>query len=134
MDDGLNNRKGAFEAMQTLVIAAGTSRASCELEPYELTLFALKQLNTCFTKMNANELFDIILVGLADFDEVKLLALMMLQRLAALAEGIVAARLDDLVESIENIAKPIVAAKDDTEQDVQRKVSRIRATSWGWFH
>ncbi|KAG7530369.1 hypothetical protein FFLO_05085 [Filobasidium floriforme] len=96
MDDGLNNRKGAFEAMQTL-------------------------LNTCFTKMNANELFDIILVGLADFDEVKLLALMMLQRLAALAEGIVAARLDDLVESIENIAKPIVAAKDDTEQDVQRK-------------
>ena len=84
--------------------------------------------------MNANELFDIILVGLADFDEVKLLALMMLQRLAALAEGIVAARLDDLVESIENIAKPIVAAKDDTEQDVQRKVSRDGATSWGWFY
>jgi hypothetical protein len=129
MDDGLNNRKGAFEAMQTLVSAAGTSRAGCEIEPYELTLFDLKQLNTCFTKMNANELFDIILVGLADFDEVKLLALMMLQRLAALAEGIVAARLDDLVESIENIAKPIVAAKDDTEQDVQRKVSRDGATS-----
>jgi len=72
--------------------------------------------------MNANDLFDIVLVGLADFDEVKVLALIMLQRLATLAEGIVAARLDDLVESIENIAKPVVAAKDDTEQDLQRKV------------
>jgi hypothetical protein len=133
MDDGLNNRKGAFEAMQTLVSAIGRAGLA-EGQNRTLTLFTLKQLNTCFTKMNANELFDIILVGLADFDEVKLLALMMLQRLAALAEGIVAARLDDLVESIENIAKPIVAAKDDTEQDVQRKVSRDGATSWGWSH
>jgi len=53
---------------------------------------------------------------------VKLLALMVIQRLAALADGIVAARLDELVDSFENVVKPIVPAKDDTGQDVQRKV------------
>jgi len=47
---------------------------------------------------------------------------MVIQRLAALADGIVAARLDELVDSFENVVKPIVPAKDDTGQDVQRKV------------
>jgi hypothetical protein len=56
---------------------------------------------------------------------VKLLALMVIQRLAALADGIVAARLDELVDSFENVVKPIVPAKDDTGQDVQRKVRGI---------
>lgn len=97
MDDGLNNRKGAFEALQTL-------------------------LNTSFAMLNVNDLFNIILSGLADGDEVKLLALMMLGRLAIVSDSIVASRLDELVESIENITKPVIAAKDETEQDVQRKV------------
>jgi hypothetical protein len=63
-----------------------------------------------------------ILTGLSDADEIKLLAVMMLQRLSALAEGIVAPRLDELVDRLEAVTKPLVPAKDDTEQDIQRKV------------
>jgi hypothetical protein len=89
------------------------------------------QLNTCFTKLNVNEVFDNSLAGLSDSDEVKLLALMVIQRLAALADGIVAARLDELVDSFENVVKPIVPAKDDTGQDVQRKVRGIFSATPG---
>jgi hypothetical protein len=111
--------------MQTLVrLDCSRLTAAADIGPM--------QLNTCFTKLNVNELFDSVLVGLTDSDEVKLLALLMAQRLAGLAEGLVAARLDELVDSLGNIAKPIVPAKDDTEQDVQRKVCRV-LTVCCWF-
>lgn len=85
----------------------------------------IHQLDTSFTKLNLNELLDTIVVGLSDVDEVKLLSLMLLSRLSTLAEGVVSARLDELVDAIESITKPIVPAKDDTEQDMKRKVSLV---------
>lgn len=96
MDDGLENRKGAFEAMAIL-------------------------LSTCLSRVDVNEFLDKVISGLKDLDDVKVLCYMLLHRLAQVAPTSVLARLDDCAEGITVTMQDItVTKKDSMAQDIQR--------------
>lgn len=95
-DDGLENRKTAYETMYTL-------------------------LSTCFAKMDRPAFTDRVLAALRDVNEIKVLGLMLLLRLAEQAPATVVPHLDEVVESLKAIMKDIEVKEDTIKQDLQRK-------------
>jgi hypothetical protein len=95
-DDGLENRKTAYETMYTL-------------------------LATCFAKIDLPSFTDRVLAALRDVNEIKVLGLMLLLRLAELAPAIVEPHLDGVVEALKAIMKDLEVKEDTIKQDLQRK-------------
>ncbi|KAJ9101119.1 hypothetical protein QFC21_003337 [Naganishia friedmannii] len=100
-DDGINNRKAAYEAIHTL-------------------------LRTCLSRIDIGEVLNHVIQSLQDVDDVKLLAFMILERLAVVAETSVVSRLDELAGGIEATVNA-VPAKDASPQDIQRQ-EEVQAT------
>lgn len=95
-DDGLENRKTAYETMYTL-------------------------LATSFAKIDLPAFTNRVLAALRDVNEIKVLGLMLLLRLAELAPGSVVPHLDEVVESLKAIMKDLEVKEDTIKQDLQRK-------------
>ncbi|CAK9779690.1 unnamed protein product [Cutaneotrichosporon oleaginosum] len=102
-DDGLENRKTAYETMYTL-------------------------LATCFAKIDLPSFTDRVLAALRDVNEIKVLGLMLLLRLAELAPAIVKPHLDGVVEALRAIMKDLEVKEDTIKQDLQRKEEIQRST------
>jgi cullin-associated NEDD8-dissociated protein 1 len=102
-DDGLENRKTAYETMYTL-------------------------LATCFAKIDLPSFTDRVLAALRDVNEIKVLGLMLLLRLAELAPAIVEPHLDGVVEALKAIMKDLEVKEDTIKQDLQRKEEIQRST------
>ncbi|KAJ9110694.1 hypothetical protein QFC19_001523 [Naganishia cerealis] len=95
-DDGINNRKAAYEAIHTL-------------------------LRTCLSRIDVGEVMNRVIQSLKDVDDVKLLAFMILERLTAVAEASVVSHLDEMADGIESTINA-VPPKDASPQDIQRQV------------
>ncbi|ORY22630.1 armadillo-type protein [Naematelia encephala] len=95
-DDGLENRKTAYETMYTL-------------------------LGTCFSKVDLPEFTDRVMAALRDVNEIKVLALMLLLRLGQLSPSSVIPRLDDATEPLRVIMKDVEVKDDTVKQDLERK-------------
>lgn len=81
-DDGLENRKTAYETMYTL-------------------------LGACFSKIDLPTFTARVLVSLSDVNEVKILGLMLLLRLGQVSPESVIPRLDEVVESLKGMMKDV---------------------------
>jgi len=95
-DDGLENRKTAYETMYTL-------------------------LATCFAKLDLPAFTERVLAALADVNEIKILGLMLLLRLAQVAPLHVIPRLDEVAQSLTTIMKDLEVKEDTIKQDLERK-------------
>ncbi|BEI79879.1 hypothetical protein CcaverHIS002_0104080 [Cutaneotrichosporon cavernicola] len=102
-DDGLENRKTAYETMYTL-------------------------LATSFAKIDLPSFTDRVLAALRDVNEIKVLGLMLLLRLAELAPAIVEPHLDGVVDALKAIMKDLEVKEDTIKQDLQRKEEIQRST------
>ncbi|KAK1926054.1 putative TIP120-family protein TIP120B [Papiliotrema laurentii] len=102
-DDGLENRKTAYETMYTL-------------------------LGTCFTKVDIPTFTDRVIAALKDVNEVKVLGLMLLLRLGQLAPASIIPRLDEVAESLKVIMKDVEVKEDTVKQDLERKEEMQRST------
>ncbi len=79
------------------------------------------QLGTCFTKVDLPSFTDRVMAALRDVNEVKVLALMLLLRLAQLSPTSVIPRLDDVAEALKVIMKDVEVKDDTVKQDLERK-------------
>ena len=95
-DDGLENRKTAYETMYTL-------------------------LGTCFTKVDLPTFTDRVMAALRDVNEIKVLGLMLLLRLGQLSPASVVPRLDEVTEAFKVIMKDVEVKEDTVKQDLERK-------------
>lgn len=95
-DDGLENRKTAYETMSTL-------------------------LKECFAKIDFPSFTDRVLAALRDVNEIKVLGLMLLLKLAEDDPATVVPHLDEVVESLKAIMKDLEVKEDTIKQDLQRK-------------
>lgn len=95
-DDGLENRKTAYETMYTL-------------------------LATCLSKLELPTFAERVIGGLKDVNEVKTLALMLLLRLAHVAPAHVTPRLDDIVPTLEDMMKNLDIKDDMIKKEIERK-------------
>lgn len=95
-DDGLENRKTAYEAMYTM-------------------------LASCFNKIDVPAFTDRVMAALRDVNEIKSLGLMLLLRLANLAPAAVIPKLDEAAESLKTIMKDLEVKDDTIKQDLERK-------------
>ncbi|ORX34727.1 armadillo-type protein [Kockovaella imperatae] len=95
-DEGLENRKTAYETMYTL-------------------------LGTCFTKVDLPTFTDRVLAAIRDVNEVKVLGLMLLLRLGQLSPASVVPRLDDVTDAFRDIMKDVQVKDDTVKQDLERK-------------
>lgn len=95
-DEGLENRKTAYETMYTL-------------------------LATCFTKLDLVAFTERVLAALTDVNEIKILGLMLLLRLAQLSPVHVIPRLDEVAQSLTTIMKDLEVKEDTIKQDLERK-------------
>ncbi|KAF4584667.1 hypothetical protein EYR40_004654 [Pleurotus pulmonarius] len=103
VDDGLETRKTAYETMYTL-------------------------LDTCLTKLDLHEFLSRVIPALSDeSDEIKVLAHMMLFRLAQVAPAAVSQRLDEITPPIEKTMKGINITKDTVKQDIERAAELQRS-------
>ncbi|KIR30138.1 tip120-family protein [Cryptococcus deuterogattii LA55] len=102
-DDGLENRKTAYETMYTL-------------------------LGTCFSKIDLPTFTARVLVSLSDVNEVKILGLMLLLRLGQVSPESVIPRLDEVVESLKGMMKDVEVKEDTVKQDLERKAEMQRST------
>ncbi|KAH7922400.1 ARM repeat-containing protein [Leucogyrophana mollusca] len=104
VDDGLEARKTAYEAMYTL-------------------------LDTCLTKVDLHEFLGRVLPGLSDdSDEVKVICHMMLFRLAQVAPTAVSPRLDEATPQLEKTMQGATVTKDTVKQDLERASELQRST------
>lgn len=95
-DDGLENRKTAYETLYTL-------------------------LATAFSKIDLPKFTSRVLAALDDVNEIKILGLMLLLRLGQLAPAVVIPRLDDVSASLIAIMKDLEVKEDTIKQDLERK-------------
>ncbi|TXT05004.1 hypothetical protein VHUM_03824 [Vanrija humicola] len=95
-DDGLENRKTAYETLYTL-------------------------LATAFSKIDLPKFTSRVLAALDDVNEIKILGLMLLLRLGQLAPAVVIPRLDDVAASLVTIMKDLEVKEDTIKQDLERK-------------
>lgn len=95
-DDGLENRKTAYEAMYTM-------------------------LASCFNKIDVPAFTERVMAALRDVNEIKSLGLMLLLRLANLAPAAVIPKLDEAAESLKTIMKDLEVKDDTIKQDLERK-------------
>ena len=95
-DDGVENRKAAYETMYTM-------------------------LGTCFAKVDLPTFTDRVMAALKDKNEIKVLGLMILLRLAQLSPTSVIPRLDEAAESMKVIMKDLEVKDDVLKQDLERK-------------
>ncbi|ODN76121.1 hypothetical protein L202_06053 [Cryptococcus amylolentus CBS 6039] len=102
-DDGLENRKTAFETMYTL-------------------------LGTCFSKIDLPTFTDRVLASLSDVNEVKVLGLMLLLRLGQTSPEVVQPRLDEVVGEFQVMMKDVEVKDDTVKQDLERKAEMQRST------
>ncbi|WWD22460.1 hypothetical protein CI109_106951 [Kwoniella shandongensis] len=102
-DDGLENRKTAYETMYTL-------------------------LGTCFSKIDLATFTDRVMAALTDVNEVKVLGLMLLLRLGQMAPTSVIPRLDDVAASLKVMMKDVEVKDDTVKQDLERKEEMQRST------
>ncbi len=79
------------------------------------------QLGTCFTKVDLPSFTDRVMAALRDVNEVKVLALMLLLRLAQLSSASVIPRLDEVADALKVIMKDIEVKDDTVKQDLERK-------------
>ncbi|GFZ51807.1 hypothetical protein JCM24511_09575 [Saitozyma sp. JCM 24511] len=101
-DDGLENRKTAYETMYTL-------------------------LATCFNRIDLPTFTDRVMAALQDVNEIKVLGLMLLLRLGQLAPTTVVPRLDDAAEPLKIIMKDVEVKDDTVKQDLERKEEMQRS-------
>lgn len=104
VDDGLDLRKSAFETVHSL------------LDPF-------------FASMDVSSIFDIIIRGLADVQEIKTLCFLMISYLATAAPEQTASRLDSLTELLSKIMATKLkeaAVKQDREKDQELKRLAMR--------
>ncbi|WVN91012.1 uncharacterized protein L203_106258 [Cryptococcus depauperatus CBS 7841] len=102
-DDGLENRKTAYETMYTL-------------------------LGTCFIKIDLPVFTARVLDSLSDVNEVKVLGLMLLLRLGQLSPESVIPRLEEVVDNLKAIMKDVEVKDDTIKQDLERKAEMQRST------
>ncbi|WVF66132.1 hypothetical protein IAT40_000871 [Kwoniella sp. CBS 6097] len=102
-DDGLENRKTAYETMYTL-------------------------LGTCFSKIDLPTFTDRVMASLSDVNEVKILGLMLLLRLGQLSPTSVIPRLDDVAGALKIMMKDVEVKDDTVKQDLERKEEMQRST------
>ncbi|WWC99318.1 hypothetical protein V866_006219 [Kwoniella sp. B9012] len=102
-DDGLENRKTAYETMYTL-------------------------LGTCFSKIDLPTFTERVMASLSDVNEVKVLGLMLLLRLGQMSPTSVIPRLDDVVGSMKVMMKDVEVKDDTVKQDLERKEEMQRST------
>ncbi|WVQ80275.1 hypothetical protein IAT38_002380 [Cryptococcus sp. DSM 104549] len=102
-DDGLENRKNAYEAMYTL-------------------------LGTCFSRIDLATFTERVMASLADVNEVKVLGLMLLLRLGKMSPTSVIPRLDDTVDNLRVVMKDVEVKDDTVKQDLERKAEMQRST------
>ncbi|KAK8845507.1 hypothetical protein IAR55_006220 [Kwoniella newhampshirensis] len=102
-DDGLENRKTAYETMYTL-------------------------LGTCFSRVDLATFTDRVMAALTDVNEVKVLGLMLLLRLGQMAPTSVIPRLDDVAASLKVMMKDVEVKDDTVKQDLERKEEMQRST------
>lgn len=95
-DDGVSNRKTAYETMYTL-------------------------LQNAFTKIDLVPFLARTIAGFKDDDDIKILCYLMIGRLMDLAPAQVSVSLDDMVDGIEVTMKDPASVKDATAQEIQRK-------------
>jgi len=81
----------------------------------------ITQLGTCFTKVDLPSFTDRVMAALRDVNEVKVLALMLLLRLAQLSSASVIPRLDEVADALKVIMKDIEVKDDTVKQDLERK-------------
>lgn len=84
-------------------------------------MLILTQLGTCFTKVDLPSFTDRVMAALRDVNEVKVLALMLLLRLAQLSSASVIPRLDEVADALKVIMKDIEVKDDTVKQDLERK-------------
>ncbi|OCF45173.1 tip120-family protein [Kwoniella heveanensis CBS 569] len=102
-DDGLENRKTAYETMYTL-------------------------LGTCFSKIDLPAFTDRVMASLSDVNEVKILGLMLLLRLGQMSPTSVIPRLDDVAGALKIMMKDVEVKDDTVKQDLERKEEMQRST------
>ncbi|WVQ76239.1 hypothetical protein IAR50_005904 [Cryptococcus sp. DSM 104548] len=102
-DDGLENRKAAYETMYTL-------------------------LGTCFSKIDLPTFTNRVLASLSDVNEVKVLGLMLLLRLGQTSPEVVQPRLDEVVGEFQGMMKDVEVKDDTVKQDLERKAEMQRST------
>ncbi|EJT98870.1 TIP120-domain-containing protein [Dacryopinax primogenitus] len=95
IDDGLEARKAAYEAMYTL-------------------------LDTCLGAIDLQEYINRVIAGLSDKDEIKALCYMMLFRLSQVAPTAAVQRLDQISVPLEDTMKAPATTKDTVKQDLER--------------
>ena len=96
VDEGLDARKTAYETMYTL-------------------------LDTCLARLDLHEFLVRVVAGLSDdSDEVKVLAHMMLYRLAGVAPTALAQRLDEITPPLKKTMEEMKPGKDTVKQDIER--------------
>ncbi|WWC85910.1 uncharacterized protein L201_000780 [Kwoniella dendrophila CBS 6074] len=103
VDDGLENRKTAYETMYTL-------------------------LGTCFSKIDLPTFTERVMASLSDDNEVKVLGLMLLLRLGQMSPTSVIPRLDDVVNPMKVMMKDVEVKDDTVKQDLERKEEMQRST------
>ncbi|WWC66659.1 uncharacterized protein I206_100563 [Kwoniella pini CBS 10737] len=102
-DDGLENRKTAYETMYTL-------------------------LGTCFSRIDLPTFTERVMASLSDVTEVKVLGLMLLLRLGQMSPTSVIPRLDDIVVAMKAMMKDVEVKDDTVKQDLERKEEMQRST------
>lgn len=85
-------------------------------------------MDTCLTKLDLHEFLSRVIPALSDeSDEIKVLAHMMLFRLAQVAPAAVSQRLDEITLPIEKTMKGINITKDTVKQDIERAAELQRS-------
>ncbi|WRT63736.1 uncharacterized protein IL334_000659 [Kwoniella shivajii] len=102
-DDGLENRKTAYETMYTL-------------------------LGTCFSRIDLPTFTERVMASLSDVNEVKVLGLMLLLRLGQMSPTSVIPRLDDITNALKDMMKDVEVRDDTVKQDLERKEEMQRST------
>ncbi|KAK4683892.1 hypothetical protein P7C73_g6321, partial [Tremellales sp. Uapishka_1] len=103
VDDGLENRKTAYETMYTL-------------------------LATCFSKIDLPTFTDRVMAALKDVNEIKVLGLMLLLRLGQLSPSSVIPRLDEVALALKATMQDLEVKDDTIKQDLERKEEMQRST------
>lgn len=78
-------------------------------------------LATCFGKLDIPTFAERVLAALRDVNEVKVLGLMLLLRLAQLQPSAVLPRLGEVAESMQAIMKDVDVKEDTVKSDLERK-------------
>ena len=86
-----------------------------------LTQLSIIQIGTCFSKVELPAFTDRVMAALRDVNEIKVLALMLLLRLAQLSSTSIIPRLDEVADALKIIMKDVEVKDDTVKQDLERK-------------